>query len=483
MRSLEQLKTVRGNHKGHSIDVNLMMPVFSPGLQGDHKESPLLWTGFAQRFIRSIVGVIPCGRIACCLLIVLLAACSANPFSQPAVVHRTPAPAMAGGEPVLPHSQIHFHDAPVPTGADLRFVESSWTLAGRDNASTRSVTLSTCCDTQTPAPLWFHSFGTPLLNAPVVGNDSIYQLASDGYLHVLDVRSGEERWRVAVGGALTANGLALAHGMVYLALAGHYIAALDANDGEERWRFDTVGVVRAAPLVVGRVLLVASGANSLFCLDALTGEEYWVFHSEDALTEFWPTRTVPVVAGGLVYVALGAANEFNALSIRTGRKVWEVNVHERMTGGPMLNAALGLVYIVTWSGRIVAIDAHSGSIRWDFHISGGSESSPALSFRLDMLYLGSFAGYLYALDASTGRLNWRMPVGSAISASPMVVQVAVQDWVVAASQDGNCLILDAGSGKQLRTWKLGELRAAPVAANGVLYQASLGDQGLFAIRL
>src|SRR5437588_2091868 len=414
-------------------------------------------------------------------LIIILSACSPNPFSQPAVVHKTPAPAMAGGEPVLPHSQIHFHDAPVP--ANLSLTGGDWTLAGRDNAATRSVTLSSCCSTRAPAPLWFHSLGTPLLDAPVIGNNSIYQLASDGYLHMLDIQSGEERWRVLVGGALAANGLALGHGMVYLALAGHFIAALDAHNGQERWRFDTVGVVRAAPLVVGHVLLVASGANSLFCLDALTGEEYWVFHSEDALTEFWPTRTVPVVAGGLVYVALGAANEFNALSIRTGRKVWEVNVHERMTGGPMLNAALGLVYIVTWSGRIVAIDAHSGSKRWDFHISGGSESSPALSLRLDMLYLGSFAGYLYALDASTGRLNWRMPVGSAISASPMGVPVAVQDWVVAASQDGNCLILDARSGKQLRTWKLGELRAAPVAANGVLYQASLGDQGLFAIRL
>src|SRR5438874_2735760 len=29
-------------------------------------------------------------------------ACSPNPFSQPVVVHKTPAPAMAGGEPVLP---------------------------------------------------------------------------------------------------------------------------------------------------------------------------------------------------------------------------------------------------------------------------------------------------------------------------------------------------------------------------------------------
>ncbi len=420
-------------------------------------------------------------KIVCCkhksiigafAIIILLTACSPNPFSQPTVIHKTPAPAMAGGEPVLPHSQIHFHDAPVP--ADLSFTGGVWTLAGRDNAATRSVTLSSCCSTQAPAPLWFHSLGTPLLDAPVIGNNSIYQLASDGYLHVLDIQSGEERWRVAVGGALTANGLALAHGMVYLALAGHYIAALDAGNGQERWRFDTLGAVRAAPLVVGRVLLVASGANSLFCLDALTGEEYWAFHSEDALTEFWPTRTIPVVAGGLVYVALGAANEFNALSIRTGRKVWEVNVHERMTGGPMLDAALGLVYIVTWSGRVLAIDAHSGSIRWDFHIPGGSESSPALSLRPGILYLGSFAGYLYALDAATGRLTWRVKIGSSISTSPVVVQAAAQDWVIAASQEGNCLILDARNGKQLHTWRLGELRAAPIVAHDVLYQASLG---------
>src|SRR2546421_11364776 len=33
---------------------------------------------------------------ACCLLIIILSACSPNPFSQSAVVHKTPAPAMAG---------------------------------------------------------------------------------------------------------------------------------------------------------------------------------------------------------------------------------------------------------------------------------------------------------------------------------------------------------------------------------------------------
>src|SRR6266568_2724517 len=417
-----------------------------------------------------------------CFLLAMLTACSGAAGSQPAMMHSTPTSAMAGGEPILPHSQIHFRDAPLPTAADLRFGTDDWILAGRDNASTRSVILPQCCNTHAPSPLWYRSLGTPLLNPPIIGNGRVYLLAADGYLHVLDTESGEEQWRIPVGGELTSSGLALAHGMIYLALAGHFIAALDANNGQERWRFDTVGVVRAAPLVVGRVLLVASGANSLWCLDALTGEQYWVFHSEDALMQFWPTRTPPVVAGGLVYVALGASSEFNALDLRTGRKVWEVSLPERVTGGPVFNEVQRLVYLVTWSGRVVAFAARSGKILWDVHLPAGSESSPALSPG-NVLYLGSFDGYLYALDALTGRLRWRSFIGSAVTASPLVVQGTAQTWVIAASQAGVCAIVDAASGKALYTWRLGELRASPIAARGVLYQASLGDQGLFAFQL
>ena len=169
--------------------------------------------------------------------------------------------------------------------------------------------------------------------------------------------------------------MALSKGLIYLARDGHYIAALEATNGQERWRFDTVGVVRGTPLVVGHDLLVSSGANTLFCLDALTGEEYWAFHSEDTLAQYWPTRGAPAVADNLVYVALGASTEFNALSLRTGRKVWEVNLHERMTGGPLLDIALGMVYVVTWSGKMLALDMHAGSTRWKIQLASGSQSS------------------------------------------------------------------------------------------------------------
>ncbi|MGI9061837.1 MAG: PQQ-binding-like beta-propeller repeat protein [Ktedonobacteraceae bacterium] len=429
--------------------------------------------------------------LALCIILCLCSACSTGPSQQATVTPVATAPALAAGEAILPYSQIHFHDAPLPTQADLRLPVNAWSLEGYDSTATRAVTLTSCCGGQssssgtplTPAPLWFRSFGMPLLNAPIIGNNHVYLLAPDGYLHVLGVHTGAEQWRVPMGGEMTANGLALANGLLYLALAGHYIAALDADTGQLRWRFDTVGVVRAAPMVVGRDLLVASGANSLVCLDALTGEEYWAFHSEDALAQFWPTRTPPAIAHGLVYVALGASNEFNALDLRTGRKVWEAALGERMTGGPMVDQALRLVYVITWSGRIVAYDSRTGKLRWSAHILGGSESSPALSLQLDTLYLGGFDGNLYAFAADSGRLSWHTAMGSAVVASPAVVQSGKRDWVIVATQGGDCVIVDARNGIHLYHWQLGELRAAPIVANNTLYQASLGDHGLFAVRL
>lgn len=418
------------------------------------------------------------------LLCFLLTACSTTPTIHQTTMRQKTSPlALAGGEPILPHSQILLHDAPLPTQMDFRFSENAWTVSGHDSYATHASQLTTCCGTQMPSPLWYHPFGIPLLVAPIVSDGHIYQLASDGYVHVLDAQTGDEQMRFLVGGELAMNGIAFAHGMLYLVRKGHIMIALDARSGQERWHMDTISIVHAAPLVIGHVVLVESGANTLLCLDAFTGEEYWAFHSEDTLSEFWPTRTTPALAGNVVYVALGASNEFNALDLRTGRKLWEVSLHERMTGGPLINAVLGLVYVVTWSGHIAAFDMHTGKLHWEISLPAGSEASPALSQELETLYIGSYDGNLYALDAQTGHISWHIATGGAISSAATAIQGTSQNWVSVASQSGTCLVLDARTGTQLRIWKIGELRSAPVVASNMLFQASLGDQGVFAFRL
>ncbi|HKV59415.1 MAG TPA: PQQ-binding-like beta-propeller repeat protein, partial [Ktedonobacteraceae bacterium] len=197
------------------------------------------------------------GSALCMLaLAVLVAACSSTSPTPVVISIKTPAATMAAGEPVLPYSQILLHDAPLPLAADYHVDSTNWTLASYDTSATRAVTMPECCSVP-PAPLWYQSLGTSLLTSPLESNGLLYLLASDGYLHVLNAQSGAEQWRVAVGGELTSDGLALGHGLLYLALDGHYLAALDARTGKIRWRYDTVGNVRGIPFVVGREVLVS----------------------------------------------------------------------------------------------------------------------------------------------------------------------------------------------------------------------------------
>src|SRR5690348_13482721 len=206
-----------------------------------------------------------------CLLagVLLLTACRSTSPVPVVIAIKTPVPGLAAGEPILPYSQILLHDAPLPLAADYSVDSENWTLANYDTSATRDVVVPDCCSAP-PAPLWYQSLGTPLLQAPLESNGLLYLLASDGYLHVLNAHNGAEQWRVAIGGQLTSDGMAIGHGLLYLAFDGHFFAALDARNGRIRWRFDTVGSVRGVPLVVGRDVLVSSGPNSLFCLDALT---------------------------------------------------------------------------------------------------------------------------------------------------------------------------------------------------------------------
>ncbi len=420
-------------------------------------------------------------RLVACVF--LLAACNGGTSAVSSAPVKSPLPSTAAGEPILPHSQIFLRAAPLPAPADMRYDSSAWTLAGFDNAATHAVTLQGCCNGTPPAPAWFQSLGVPLLVAPIISNGLIYVLAADGYLHVLRASDGAEQWRVPVGGDMSSDGLTIGNGILYLAEDGHYLAALDAQHGKQLWRFDTGDVVRGAPVAIGPDVLVSGGGNSLYCLDARTGREYWAFHSEDTLAQFWPTRGVPAVADKLVYVALGASDEFNVLQLKTGRKVWEVNLHERMMGGPLLDVTVGLVYIVTWSGKVVALDMQTGALRWRYALAAGSESSPALDVQTGTLYVGDYGGSLYALNAQNGGLRWRLDMGSAINTTPLVLRTTKHTWLAVAEQVGTLALLDAATGKRESSWQLGELRASPVVAQGMLYQASLGDLGIFAIRI
>ena len=419
------------------------------------------------------------------LLIMLLVGCSAPWNGEQSTAMPTPTTQFAGGEPVLPQLQKLYREAPLPSSSDITSGNGFWSLAGHDPANTSATTGSPMRDNMQ----WFFQTPGPVLASPIVAGELMLVNGGDGVLYAIDSSTGNLKWRVPVGDALVAGTPAVARGIVYVAAQGHGLMALNLYSGTPLWRVDTHLPVRAAPMVAGSLLFVMVGANDLLCLDRLTGKEYWEFKSEDVLSDFWPSQGLPAVTindGGLVFVALGASTEFNALSLRTGRKVWEQRMDSRMVGSPVYDAQSNLVFAATWMGHVYAMDSRTGTIRWRYdlpradNIDAGFASGPALAN--ETLFIVDYTGRVMALDAHNGRPHWIFQGQGSIVASPIVLMSndAGMD-VYVANQDGNLTALNGINGAQEWHIYLGELRSMPVAVKGTLFVGSVGDHGLFAL--
>jgi quinohemoprotein ethanol dehydrogenase len=165
--------------------------------------------------------------------------------------------------------------------------------------------------------------------------------------------------------------------------------------------------VEATPLVVDGVMYVTSAWSIVYALDAKTGKELWVFDPR-----------VPRERGQQACCDV----------VNRGVAVW-----------------MGKVYVGTIDGRLIAIDAHSGTLVWEqvtvnqalpYTITG----APRVAKGMVLIGNGGgeygVRGYISAYDAQTGSLRWRFytvpgdpakgPDG-AVSDKPLA-SLALQTW-------------------------------------------------------
>ena len=121
--------------------------------------------------------------------------------------------------------------------------------------------------------------------------------------------------------------------------------------------------------------------------------------------------------------ATGAAAATVGLSLK-----WKTVVGSKIESSPAVvyNATLGetLVYVQTWTNRLVALNAATGSIVWSYTEPGGkgADSSPAVYD--NTVYIGAtFAHTLWALNATTGAPECHYHVSGRIVASPVVADL------------------------------------------------------------
>lgn len=147
----------------------------------------------------------------------------------------------------------------------------------------------------------------------------------------------------------------LGAGLVFASSQSGTTAAIDGRSGARVWT-QVVGSTRA-PALAGRYLFVLGTNDELACLDAATGEAYWVkqlpsYRNEEKKKK--PiTYSAPVVASGRV-ILISSRGELLAFSPADGSQTGSLKLGETVYIEPI--AAQGRLYVLTDEAKLIAID-------------------------------------------------------------------------------------------------------------------------------
>ncbi|SEN04986.1 outer membrane protein assembly factor BamB [Halomonas caseinilytica] len=299
---------------------------------------------------------------------------------------------------------------------------------------------------------------------PARDGDTLFAADQHGLVMALDADTGEIRWEHELDNGASSSLTAVAGG-VYLGTRNGEVVALDQSSGEEVWRSRVSSEVLSAPQINSQLVVVQSVDGNVTALDRASGSERWVYTSSRPSLTLRTTGT-PRIIDAVTFAGL-ANGRLVTIENGSGRALWERRIAtpegrsdiERMVdlvGQPVLTPD-GRLYVTSYNGRLVALQATSGQVLWsrdvpsyhtpvlvddtlyvvddDSHLVALSASNGEQRWRLDdlagrqltapafadgRLVVGDFEGYLHVIDAENGTLVGRTEIdGSGISARPL----------------------------------------------------------------
>jgi outer membrane protein assembly factor BamB len=269
--------------------------------------------------------------------------------------------------------------------------------------------LPTLNATVTPRINWQQSVGRAVSGiAPAITPSAIYAAAADGTLMRLDPASGRVEWKVSAGQVLSA-GPGAGNGVVVVGTSKGDVLAFDEN-GKPRWNVRVSSEVIAPPRVSENVIIVFSGDGRIYGLGRDDGKTRWV----DPRTN--PSLTVRNAAGGAVSrggLFVGTAGgRLLAIDAQTGTVAWDgtVATPKGATELERIADVTSLPYVdekeacaAAYQGRIACFDVVRGALIWTRDVS----SLAGITADASRLYVVDDKGSVQAFDRSNGASVWK----------------------------------------------------------------------------
>lgn len=324
-----------------------------------------------------------------------------------------------------------------------------------------------------------------LIAQPIVAEGKFFALNAYGEVVALSAATGQQVWRTDAmpreeGQGDVGGGIGYANGVVYAATGAAEVVAINAADGKILWRAGLDAPARGAPTISGGRIYVVTTENELVALDpSKKGERIWNFAGVAETTGILGAAN-PAVEGNII-VMPQSSGEVVALRIENGRQLWTERLAAARQINPITNIAditarpvvdRGIVIAVSNAGRLAALDIRTGRRLWDVDIGG--IQTPWIAG--DWVYALSNEGQLVCIERASGRIKWSIQLNTFTTErqrrDPIVWTgpVLASDRLIVAGSHGEALSLSPYTGQVLGRFVIGErVLISPIVAENTIY--------------
>lgn len=329
------------------------------------------------------------------------------------------------------------------------------------------------------------SHKTYVASPPVIADGKVFAVDGDGDVTAYAIENGQRQWRARMNAEARRDresrggGVAYSSGKVFVTTGFGAVVALDADSGEEAWRNNVGAPFHAPPTVSDGRVFAISFDGELFALDAETGQVLWTHQSLAEPARILSAST-PAVVGDTV-VAPFPSGEIVALRVQNGRAMWSEGLTRggRTTALSSLNDIAGspvvigdVVYAVSHSGVLAAIDLRSGQRIWALPVGG--IHMPWVAG--DYVFVVTNDAQLMCVSRADGRVYWIRELDRYRNVKKRRGRIAWAGPVLAggrllvASSDKDLWSFDPQTGETLDKTKIGQpTLIAPVVSNETVF--------------
>lgn len=332
----------------------------------------------------------------------------------------------------------------------------------------------------------------PLTAQPIVADSRVFTLDANSRLSAFSTADGKLLWSAQVrpeeeDEEVIGGGLAWSAGALYATTGYNNVMALDPETGAARWNVRIASPARAAPSVVGSRVFVSTLDNRLIALNAADGAVLWEYAGIGGTTGLIGAAS-PAATASFVIPAF-SSGEIMALRVENGAVAWTDTLSSAVrsdnlaglsdiSGLPVVDK--GIVFAVSFGGRLVAIDEITGARVWQREISGADTPWVAGNH----LFLATSDNRLVALGRDTGAIRWVASLRKGERDRPVLWSgpILAGGRLILVNTEGLMIEVSPETGDLIRSRELGAaVSLPPLVAEETLY--ILADDGtLMALR-